>query len=74
MKPGTQVRFTRDSLGVIDPAMPHRFTDQVVGPSDTGTVSDLAAYGTDREWFYVEVNGDPEALVPVTDDMVEAIA
>lgn len=73
MKAGTRVRIVTDALGVIDETQPWRFAERIVRTGETAIVSGIPYGAGEQGWFYVEMEDDRTAVVPVTDQMVEAI-
>lgn len=75
MKRGDKVRFTSESLGVLDPENLYRFRgDWHVGPEDVGTYLAPDPSGEKQDWHSVEVERDGETgIVPVHESMFEVI-
>jgi hypothetical protein len=70
-KPGDRVRFTAESLGVIDPSDPHHFMDVIVKAGDEGEILTYDDQMPDG-WLAVRADAAPNGYVPVHPSMIEA--
>ena len=71
---GTRVRFTSNSLGVINPENPYRFLEWHVGTGDEGRYLAPDPRSTVDDWHSVEVERDGKTyIVPCHRSMFEPV-